>query len=122
MRWSVVNLDARTIHLALSKNGSSRIVPLSTAAVSVLREVPRDGSDRVFPVTGYAFSAAFERIRTRAGIHDFHFHDLRHMSNTNLSEKLPNVIELAAVSGHRSLKMLQRYYHPSSERLVEKLR
>jgi len=122
LRWSVVNLDARTIHLSQTKNGSSRVVPLSTGAVNVLREVPRDGSDRVFPVTGYALSAAFERFRRRAGIEDFHFHDLRHMAITRLSERLPNVIELAAVSGHRSLKMLHRYYHPSAKQLVEKLR
>jgi hypothetical protein len=38
------------------------------------------------------------------------------MAITRLSEKLPNLIELAAVSGHKSLQMLQRYYHPSTER------
>ena len=121
MRWSVVNLDARTVHLPLTKNGTSRVVPLSTAAVCVLEEVPRSG-ELVFRITGYALSAAFERIRTKADIKDFHFHDLRHMAITRLSERLPNVIELAAVSGHKSLKMLQRYYHPSTERLVQKLK
>lgn len=121
MRWSVVNLDARTVHIPLTKNGTSRVVPLSTAAVRVLEEVPRSG-ELVFPITGYALSAAFDRIRTKADIQDFHFHDLRHMAITRLSEKLPNVIELAAVSGHKSLKMLQRYYHPSTERLVQKLK
>jgi hypothetical protein len=38
-----------------------------------------------------------------------------------LEEKLPNLIELASVSGHRSLKMLQRYYHPKAEDLAKKL-
>jgi len=121
MRWSVVNLDARTVYLPLTKNGTSRVVPLSTAAVCVLEEVPRSG-ELVFPITGYALSAAFDRIRTKADIKDFHFHDLRHMAITRLSERLPYVIELAAVSGHKSLKMLQRYYHPSTERLVQKLK
>jgi hypothetical protein len=43
------------------------------------------------------------------------------MAVTELSKKLPNVIELAAVSGHRSLKMLQRYYHPKATDLALKL-
>jgi hypothetical protein len=38
-----------------------------------------------------------------------------------MAEKLPNGIELAAVSGHRSLRMLQRYYHPRPEGLALKI-
>jgi hypothetical protein len=38
-----------------------------------------------------------------------------------MAAKLPNVIELAAVSGHKSLRMLQRYYHPRAEDLAHKL-
>jgi hypothetical protein len=38
-----------------------------------------------------------------------------------MATKLPNLIELAAVSGHKSLKMLQRYYHPDVGDLARKL-
>jgi hypothetical protein len=38
-----------------------------------------------------------------------------------MATKLPNLIELAAVSGHKSLKMLQRYYHPNPAELAVKL-
>ena len=57
----------------------------------------------------------------RAGIANFHWHDLRHTAITRLARKLPNVIELAVVSGHRSLTMLKRYYHPSAADLARKL-
>jgi hypothetical protein len=43
------------------------------------------------------------------------------MAITRMAEKLPNVIELSAVSGHKSLAMLKRYYHPNPESLAEKL-
>jgi integrase len=56
-----------------------------------------------------------------AKIQDFHFHDLRHMAITRMAEKLPNLIELSAVSGHKSLAMLKRYYHPNPRLLAEKL-
>ncbi|WP_420537609.1 tyrosine-type recombinase/integrase [Ferrovum myxofaciens] len=52
---------------------------------------------------------------------DFHFHDLRHEATSRLADKLPNVIELAAVTGHKDLRMLKRYYHPRAENLAKKL-
>jgi hypothetical protein len=38
-----------------------------------------------------------------------------------LAETLPNVLDLSAVSGHKSLRMLARYYHPRAEDLALKL-
>jgi integrase len=57
----------------------------------------------------------------KAGIQDLHFHDLRHEATTRLSEKLPNILELSSVTGHKDLRMLKRYYHPKAEELALKL-
>jgi hypothetical protein len=38
-----------------------------------------------------------------------------------MNEKLPNLIELAAVSGHKSLMVLKRYCRPTSAELAQKL-
>ena len=122
LRWEHIDLGRRTIFLQLTKNGTSRTVPLSTYAVQILTETPRNIDGRVFPVTHEVVSQAFNRARKQAGIKDVRFHDLRHMAITKLAEKLPNLIELSAVSGHKSLAMLKRYYHPSAEQLAEKLR
>ena len=54
-------------------------------------------------------------------LEDIHFHDLRHEATTRLSKKLSNVLELSAVTGHRDLRMLKRYYHPRAEDLAKKL-
>ncbi|SPA51043.1 protein of unknown function [Cupriavidus taiwanensis] len=40
---------------------------------------------------------------------------------SQLEEKLSNVLELSAVTGHRDLRMLKRYYHPRAEDLAKKL-
>ncbi len=56
-----------------------------------------------------------------AGLIDLRFHDLRHVATTSLAKRLPNVIELAAVPGHKSLHMLKRYYHPDAADLARKL-
>jgi len=52
---------------------------------------------------------------------DVHFHDIRHEAASRLAEKLSNVLELSAVTGHRDLRMLKRYYHPRAEDLAKKL-
>jgi integrase len=121
LRWEHIDFSRRTIFLQLTKNGTSRTVPLSTHAIQILTQMPRNLDGRVFPVKHEVVSQAFNRARKYAGVKDIRFHDLRHMAITRLAEKLPNLIELSAVSGHKSLTMLKRYYHPNPEQLAEKL-
>jgi integrase len=51
---------------------------------------------------------------------DLHFHDLRHESTTRLAEKL-DMHELMKVTGHKTTRMLARYYHPRASDLAKKL-
>jgi integrase len=121
LRWDHVDLQNRTAFLSDTKNGESRTVPLSTAAVQVLAGLPRHISGMVIPVKFFTLDAAFKRARKRAGLDDVRFHDLRRTAITRMAEKLPNVIELAAVSGHKSLMVLKRYYRPTASELAQKL-
>jgi integrase len=121
LRWKDVDLHARAAFLPDTKNGESRTVPLSSAAVEVLAALPRHISGVVFPVTAYTLDAAFKRGLRRAGLEDARFHDLRRTAITRMAERLPNVIELAAVSGHKSLMVLKRYYQPAAADLARKL-
>ncbi|MEW9898784.1 site-specific integrase [Chitinivorax sp. PXF-14] len=121
LRWENVDLHRQVAHLPDTKNGDSRDVPLSRRAVETLRAIPRSISGTVFPVTPNALKKGFERAVDRAGMDDFHFHDLRHEAASRLAEKLANVLELSAVTGHRDLRMLKRYYHPRAEDLARKL-
>lgn len=121
LKWSDIDLDKQTAHIDMTKNGDSRTVPLSSQAIEILQLLPRSISGKVFPVNKTTLSAAIERARKKANLEDFHFHDLRHMAITKIAEKLPNLIELSAVSGHRSLTMLKRYYHPRAEDIAKKL-
>ena len=121
LRWEHVDLTARTAHLPDTKNGESRTVPLSSVAVQELSALPRHITGGVFPVKHATLHAAFKRACARAGVIDAHFHDLRRTAITRMSERLPNVIELAAVSGHKSLMVLKQYYRPSAQELALKL-
>lgn len=121
LRWSNINPEDQTAFLPMTKNGTARTVPLSRKAVDLLRDLPRSIDGSVFPINAPAHHKAFKRACKRAGLVDLHWHDLRHTAITRLAAKLPNLIELAAVSGHRSLTMLKRYYHPSAADLARKL-
>lgn len=104
-----------------TKNGDKfRDVPLSSKARTVLSTMPRSMGGYVFPTTVSAVKQAFVRACERAGIEDFHFHDLRHESTTRLAEKLA-MHELMKVTGHKDTRMLARYYHPRAEDLAKKL-
>jgi integrase len=121
LRWEHVDVDRRCAYLPLTKNGTSRWVPLSSRAIAALESMPRASEGAVFPIAPAALDKCFKRTCVRAGIVNMRFHDLRHTAATRLSCKLPNVIELAAVTGHQSLQMLKRYYHPTPEALAAKL-
>ena len=54
-------------------------------------------------------------------ISDLRFHDLRHEATTRLFEKGLNVMEVAAITGHKDLRMLQRYTHLKPETIASKL-
>ena len=121
LEWRYVDLDRRIAFLPLTKNGQSRRVPLSSRAIATLRDTPSPKNGRVFPVSIAAMEASFYKAVRRAKLDGLHFHDLRHTAATRMAGKLPNVIELASVTGHTSLQMLKRYYHPVAEELAKKL-
>lgn len=121
LRWEHMELELGFVRLLDSKNGEARDVPLSSRAVSVLSQLPRHASGRVFPITADAVKKAFVRAAERSGIADLHFHDLRHEATSRLAERLSNVLELSSVTGHKTLSMLKRYYHPRAQDLAKKL-
>lgn len=122
LHWEHVQLEHRVAFLPITKNGQSRYVPLSSRALEALESIPFKQVDgQVFSISCTAMEASFKKAVIRAGLKNLHFHDLRHTAATRMAKKLPNVIELAAVTGHTSLQMLKRYYHPSAEELARKL-
>ena len=104
------------------KNKEPRAVPLSPAALDVLKTLPPSASGLVLPVERMTLYHAFGYACGRAKIKDFTFHDLRHEALSRLAERGDfSVLELAEVSGHKTLQMLKRYTHLRATRLADKL-
>ena len=126
-----VNLIQGTAMLPDTKNGTRRIVPLSRRAISVLRPYVASHAGethRIFPITTHAITTAFRRAATRLHSQsngqqggNLRFHDLRHEAVSRLFERNLSPMEVATISGHRSMQMLSRYTHLNINRLVAKL-
>lgn len=141
LEWQYVDLEKRTAHLPDTKNGTSRTVPLSSAAVALIQpagNVQRLRKGKVFPTTASAIKQSFSRAVARGRrlyladcedtgaepeqgfLEALTFHDLRHEATSRLAEKL-QMHELMRVTGHKDTRMLARYYHPRAEDLARKL-
>ena len=116
-----VDLDLRTLYIPHTKTGEPRTIPLSTHAVQLLSNLIKGEEDRIFPITGNAIRMAWGRLRKRAGISGLNFHDLRHEATSRFFEKGLNVMEVVTITGHKDLRMLQRYTHLRAEDLAKKL-
>lgn len=139
LTWDAVDLKKPTLMLDETKNGDSREVPLSTAAIEVLKSLPRRIDGSVYGMQPDSITQAFERAVIRArkayeseckkqGIQpsksflvDLNFHDLRHEATTRIAPKVSDLVELATITGHKDLQMLKRYYHPDPAVLAKKL-
>ena len=115
-----IDTNKRTLLIPESKNGHSRCIPLSNAAMAILDSV-RPSEGVFFPISANAFRLAWERAKKRAKIEDLHFHDLRHEAISRFFEIGLTVPEVAMISGHRDASMLLRYAHAQTMLVHQKL-
>jgi integrase len=120
MRWTDLNREQRSLLIPETKNGHSRTIPLTSAALEVLKD-RSDDNGTVFPITANAVRLAWEKVKLRAGIEDLHFHDLRHEAISSFFEKGLSTPEVALISGHKDMRMLFRYSHATRQNILRRL-
>jgi len=122
LQWQNIDFNQKLAHLIDTKNGESRTIPLSPKAMSLLSTLPRAiKGGKVFNVTADGLSRAFSRCCKNLGIEDLRFHDLRHEATSRFFEGGLNTMEVATISGHKTLQMLKRYTHLRPIDLAKKL-
>ena len=139
-------IEGHVIHLPkeITKTASKRDVALNSDALRLLNlaiESKRDRSPRVFSALGeHNREVIFRRIRERAGLGEvtdsagnvikeaLHFHDGRATFATWAASPDPetgaprlDVLALARQTGHKDLKMLQRYYRATASDIAKRL-
>lgn len=125
LQWSQVDLSRRTawIHPDQAKARKAIGVPLSAAAVIVLREQMEKHPVYVFCYRGKPIkqvnTKAWTQALVRAGITDFRWHDLRHTwASWHVQAGTP-LYALQELGGWESVEMVRRYAHLSSEHLAK---
>ncbi len=123
LRWKNVNAKARYVYLPETKNSEARTVPLSAAAVDILKNIPRvEGEERVFGMASDQITDTMKKVRAKAKLEDIRFHDLRHEATSRFFENTDlDVMEVKAITGHKTLQMLSRYTHLRTARLADRL-
>ncbi len=128
LRWEYVDLARRILTVPRSKSGELRRVPLNDEVLELLRGLPsRLKSPWVFPsTTGETpmdaqnfYNRVFVPALERAGIEDFHWHDLRHTFGSRLAMAGVDLRTLQEVMGHKTLAMTLRYAHLSETHQLE---
>lgn len=123
-RWADFDLPRRTWRIPTTKTGKARHVPLSTAALSVLEQLPRwPGCSYVVPnpKTKEPYVSVFcswNTARKAAGMPEVRMHDLRHSMASNMVNSGRSIYEVSKVLGHTQLKTTQRYSHLSQDTLL----
>jgi integrase len=117
-QWDDVDLDRGVIHLLRPKNKTPRPVPIVGMALTVLRawyQQRRRDCPWMFPRWDGAkpvlIESAWYGALKRAGLQNFHYHDLRHTCGSYLARSGACLREIAEVLGHTNIQMSMRYVH-----------
>ena len=140
LSWDRVDLGKRHVYLPDTKNGESRTVVISNKAVNLFQSLPGERSGAVFSFTHKdtptkAFIRALKAARWKyegqckangeeprqSYLQDLRLHDMRHEATSSFFERGLSSMEVASLTGHKTLSMLHRYTHLNNRLLAEKL-
>jgi len=111
LKTAWVDLSKRVIHLPaeVTKTGTAREVPLSKKAINIIEPLLIVGRKELFRWKGESMTQCFVRATKRLGYKDVVIHTLRHSCLSRYGRMGFSVFQLRAISGHRSVRMLERY-------------
>lgn len=114
-KFEHVNMDRREWLILRTKNGHPRTVPLSAAAIAIVKALPRkEGCAWMFanPSTGKPFvtiKRAWKTATDDAGLPGMHFHDLRHAAIGAMVSNNVSLHVAGKIAGHLRPESTARY-------------
>jgi len=130
LNWQDVDIARRLLQVRRGKNGEARYARLNSVAFKALGDLLKR-SDGTGPVVrnlaGEPLASPrywFEKAIRKAGLADFHWHDLRHTFASRLTMAGVGLRAVQDALGHKSVAMTVRYSHLAPDFLfdvVEKL-
>ena len=122
-KWKDIDANSCELLIAVSKNGRSRKVILSTHALALLDKIKARSEALGLPTTRdswvfanprtrkpyTSFHIAFFAARKRAGLDTVRIHDLRHTYASLLINNGASIYEVQQLLGHYHISMTERY-------------
>lgn len=115
LKWSQIDMMNGYILLEDTKNGERREVPMNDTVKELFQGMVRPIKDSTRVFTKNLGKKSFVTATRKAGIVDFHFHDLRHTFASWLAMAGCDLNTLKELLGHKSITMTMRYAHLSGE-------
>lgn len=114
LRWEDLDQEQKSILVRdrkdpRKKEGNHMKVALLGEAWDIVQRQPKK-SEFIFPYNSTSVTAGFQRVRSKLGIKDLRYHDLRREGASRLFEAGFSIEEVAQVTGHRSLNVLWQVY------------
>ena len=126
-RWADVDWNREELTIQDTKNGRPHHLPLSSAALALLRQLPRqEGNPFVFPGREDGknlvnIDKAWRRIRTEAGVPDVRLHDLRRTVGSWLAQSGNSLHLIGRVLNHRTASTTQVYARFANDQVRDAL-
>lgn len=121
LTWDRVYLSKKYLHVTDDSKTGKRDVPLSAEAIRIIKQLEQfKHGDYVFQLTESQLDSLFRKLKTRANLSGFTFHDTKHLACTRLAKKL-TPFELARMVGTRDLKTLLIYFNKSASDIADLL-
>jgi integrase len=117
LTWKRVNMQEGYLNLEPedTKNSEPRRIYFNEILWEIFRRARKVRNlkhDYVFTYRGKPikeFRQGFNKALKRAGIENFHFHDMRHTFNTNMRKAGVDQTVIMKLTGHKTLSMFNRY-------------
>ena len=130
LQWQDVDFCRGTLVVMKSKNREHRTIPLNNVVYDLLsrkRTVGKKAGPVFVTGQGNELKArylirTFTKVRDRAGLTDFRFHDLRHTFASRLVQRGIDLYRVQLLLGHKTGAMTQRYAHHCPDSLREGVR
>jgi integrase len=100
------------LHLADTKNGQRRSVPVHPRIRTCLQYLPLTAPESTL-------QRGWQRARRAAGLEHLHLHDLRHSTASELVNAGVDLYTVGAVLGHKDARSTKRYAHLTHQTLAD---
>lgn len=107
-----LEVSGDALHLADTKNGTRRSVPVHPKLRTCLRYLP-------ITTPRTTIEKDFQRARSQCGLAHLHLHDLRHSTASELVNAGVDLYTVGAVLGHKDPRSTKRYAHLTHSTLAD---